>query len=112
MTGKIDRELHSWINVSLKATDSGLPPLSGVTDLQIQVLDENDNNPIFKYGPSEFSVSEDARVGSSVATVQAVDADVGGYGRVTYALDAAGTDGKFKIDRDSASLSFRLFSFL
>ncbi|CAN7993536.1 unnamed protein product [Ixodes hexagonus] len=104
VTGKIDRELHGWINVSLKATDSGLPPLSGVTDLQIQVLDENDNNPIFKYGPSEFSVSEDARVGSPVATVEAVDADVGEYGRVTYALDAAGTDGKFKIDRDSAML--------
>ncbi|XP_029849055.2 cadherin-23 [Ixodes scapularis] len=105
VTGKIDRELYSWINVTLKATDSGLPPLSGVTDLQIQVLDENDNNPIFKYGPSEFSVSEDARVGSSVATVQAVDADVGGYGRVTYALDAAGTDGKFKIDRDSGIIT-------
>ncbi|KAH9361060.1 hypothetical protein HPB48_002922 [Haemaphysalis longicornis] len=102
---KIDREAHSWINVTLKATDSGVPPLSGATELQIQVLDENDNNPIFRPGPSEFAVSEDALVGASVAAVHAVDADVGEYGRVTYALDAAGTDGKFKIDRDTGIIT-------
>ncbi|KAL1424749.1 hypothetical protein MTO96_019894 [Rhipicephalus appendiculatus] len=82
---KIDREAHSWIN--------------------IQVLDENDNNPIFRPGPSEFAVSEDAPLGASVAAVQAVDADVGEYGRITYALDAAGTDGKFKIDRDTGVIT-------
>nr|XP_037269685.1 cadherin-23-like isoform X1 [Rhipicephalus microplus] len=102
---KIDREAHSWINVTLKATDSGVPPLSGATELQIQVLDENDNNPIFRPGPSEFAVSEDAPLGASVAAVHAVDADVGDYGRITYALDAAGTDGKFKIDRDTGVIT-------
>lgn len=45
--GRIDRELHSWINVSVRATDSGQPPLSGVAQIRLQVLDENDNNPTF-----------------------------------------------------------------
>ncbi|XP_064458528.1 cadherin-23-like isoform X2 [Ornithodoros turicata] len=105
VSGRIDRELHGWINLTLRATDSGLPPLSGSTQLQIQVLDENDNNPIFKAGPTEFVIQEDANVGTAVASLEAIDADVGEYGRVTYALDQSGSQGKFKIDRNSGTIS-------
>ena len=37
VSDKIDRETTSWINVTLKATDSGVPPLTGMTSLSIQV---------------------------------------------------------------------------
>lgn len=99
---RIDRERHSWINLTLRASDSGNPPLFGLSNLNIQVLDENDNNPIF--GPdsrTEFTITEDAPIGSLVGAVHASDEDFGVFGKVTYLLDASSSDGKFKIDRET-----------
>ena len=70
-----------------------------------QVLDENDNNPVFAEGPTEFHVSEDSAIGTVVAHLTATDADAGEHGRITYALDPTGTHGKFKIDKDTVSKS-------
>lgn len=104
VSDKIDRETTSWINVTLKATDSGVPPLTGMTSLSIQVLDENDNNPVFIEGLTEFHVSEDSPLGTIVAQLEATDADAGEHGRITYALDPSGTHGKFKIDKDTVRM--------
>ncbi|OQR73271.1 cadherin-23-like, partial [Tropilaelaps mercedesae] len=105
VSDKIDRETTAWINVTLKATDSGVPPLTGMTSLSIQVLDENDNNPAFVEGPTEFHVSEDSALGTVVARLRATDADAGEHGRITYALDPSGTHGKFKIDKDTGIIT-------
>jgi cadherin 23 len=35
---KIDHELYPWINLTVKAVDSGVPPRYSVTDLFIQVI--------------------------------------------------------------------------
>lgn len=105
VSNKIDREMFSWLNVTVVATDSGVPPLSGAADIFIQVLDENDNNPVFISSNTEFFVAEDAPIGAEVALIQATDADVGEYGKITYLLDTSSTQGKFKIDKDTGSIS-------
>ncbi|XP_022254266.1 cadherin-23-like [Limulus polyphemus] len=101
---KIDREQFSWLNLTVRATDNGVPPLSETASLFLQVLDDNDNNPIFVDGPSQFIIPEDAAVGQLVASVQATDADTGEYGKVTYTWDPSGGDGKFRIDRDTGQI--------
>jgi cadherin-23 len=102
--GKIDRETYDWINITVRATDPPPSSLSGIAKINIQILDENDNNPIFVMnGTREFTVSEDAPIGSLVTQIHAKDDDIGSYGKVTYLLDASSSFGKFKIDRDTVS---------
>ncbi|CAG2110524.1 unnamed protein product, partial [Medioppia subpectinata] len=60
----------------VKATDTGQPPLTGLSLLSIQVLDENDNNPVFVGEQRQaFMIAEDAPIGSLVAQVSARDED-------------------------------------
>lgn len=67
----------------------------------MQVLDENDNNPVFVTSSSDFSIAEDVGVGTEVALVQATDADVGEYGKITYLLDTSSTQGRFRINKET-----------
>src|SRR5699024_6427029 len=80
VAGRIDREVHSWLNVTVRASDSGENPLFGTADLAIQVLDENDNNPVFEDDSlHKVTIPEDAPVGSLVVRVTASDADIGAF---------------------------------
>lgn len=129
--GRIDREQYSWINVTVRAEDSGgsgsgssisggssngnsqnsrspssspssSSPLVGTAELAITVLDENDNNPVFEdEGLHKVTIPEDAQVGSLVVKVTATDADIGAFGKLTYLLDSSSSFGKFRIDRET-----------
>ncbi|KAG8235451.1 hypothetical protein J437_LFUL011362 [Ladona fulva] len=105
VANKIDREVHSWLNFSVKATDSGYPPRSSLVEVYVQVLDENDNNPYFVGDITNITVREDAPVGTAIAVIEARDADIGDYGKVTYLLDRGSSQGKFHIDPESGVLS-------
>lgn len=104
VTGRIDREVYNWINVTVRAEDSGETPLYGVASLAVQVLDENDNNPVFDdENLHKVTIPEDSPIGSLVVRVTASDADIGAFGKLTYLLDSSSSLGKFKIDRETVS---------
>lgn len=56
---------------------------------------------MFINSAEDFSVAEDATVGTEVALVQATDADVGEFGKITYLLDTSSTQGRFKINKET-----------
>ena len=60
---------------------------SSFSDVYIQVLDENDNNPYFVVDIHNVTVMENAKVGTEIAIIMARDADSGDYGKITYLLD-------------------------
>lgn len=60
---------------------------SSLSEVYVQVLDENDNNPYFVTDISNLTVMENAKIGTEVATIQARDPDSGDYGKITYLLD-------------------------
>ncbi|CAG9818294.1 unnamed protein product [Phaedon cochleariae] len=101
VASRIDHEQYQWINLTVKATDDGVPSRSTRTELFIQILDENDNNPYFLPQPSSIVVPEDVHVGREVAQVRALDADSGEYGKVTYLLDRLSSRGMFSVDADT-----------
>jgi len=104
--GRIDREQYQWINITVRAQDNSDRPLHGTAELAIQVLDENDNNPTFDdENLHKVTIPEDAQVGSLVVRVSASDADIGAFGKLTYLLDSSSSLGKFKIDRETVSIS-------
>ncbi|CAH0391322.1 unnamed protein product [Bemisia tabaci] len=103
--GKVDREATPWLNMSVKATDNGVPPRSSFVDVFVQVLDENDNNPYFVDTTGLLNIPENTPIGTEVASIEARDADVGDYGRITYLLDRISSHGKFAIDPNTGILT-------
>ncbi|XP_059472366.1 cadherin-23 [Neocloeon triangulifer] len=102
---KIDRELQSWINVTIRATDNGVPPRFSFAECYIQILDENDNNPFFVGDIVNITVREDAPLGTEIARLEARDADAGDFGKITYLLDRISSGGKFRINPDTGVLN-------
>lgn len=111
--GRIDREIYNWINVTVRAEDNGESSLHGSANLAIQVLDENDNNPVFDdENLHKVTIPEDAPIGSLVVRVTASDADIGAFGKLTYLLDSSSSLGKFKIDRETVCFKHVQFHLL
>uniref|UniRef100_A0A8C3WFG7 Protocadherin gamma subfamily B, 1 n=1 Tax=Catagonus wagneri TaxID=51154 RepID=A0A8C3WFG7_9CETA len=82
----LDREQQSSHNLILTATDGGDPPLSGTTQIRIQVADANDNAPVFIQDTYRVSLQENVPWGTSVLRVQATDQDEGVNAKITYAF--------------------------
>lgn len=64
----------------------------------VRVLDINDNDPVLLNLPHNTSVSEGASIHTSVARVQARDADSRRNALVTYNITAGNQDGAFYIN--------------
>ncbi|XP_018347185.1 PREDICTED: cadherin-23 [Trachymyrmex septentrionalis] len=105
VANKIDREMYSWLNLTVKATDSGVPPRSSLSEVYVQVLDENDNNPYFVSNISNVTVMENSKIGTEIAVIQAADSDSGDYGKITYLLDRISSQGTFAIHSETGSLT-------
>lgn len=72
--------------LNITADDRGNPPKSTVSLLSINVIDENDNPPVFKDQPSVIRMLENVTSGSLIGHCSATDVDSGENGRVTYGI--------------------------
>ncbi len=64
------------MSVVIEACDGGSPPLSSSATIQVQLIDINDNAPIFHQLEYKASVSEDQLPGATILTLEAVDGDL------------------------------------
>jgi len=63
--------------MTVQAQDAGKPMLSSTVTVYINVIDENDNAPVFETNSYNVDVYENATVNTVVATVMATDRDSG-----------------------------------
>ncbi|XP_041516121.1 protocadherin gamma-A7 isoform X7 [Microtus oregoni] len=82
----LDREKMSMYNITLKATDGGIPPLSTECHISIHVSDTNDNPPTFSASSYTIHIPENNPRGASIFSVTAQDPDSDKNAQVTYAL--------------------------
>ncbi|XP_031305071.2 protocadherin gamma-B1 isoform X18 [Camelus dromedarius] len=82
----LDREQQNYHHLTLTAVDGGDPPLSGTTQIRIQVTDANDNAPVFSQDTYRVSLQENVSRGTSVLQVMATDQDEGINAEITYAF--------------------------
>ncbi|XP_036762497.2 cadherin EGF LAG seven-pass G-type receptor 1 isoform X3 [Manis pentadactyla] len=105
----LDFEAIREYTLRIKAQDGGRPPLINSSGLVlVQVLDVNDNAPIFVSSPFQAAVLENVPLGHSVLHIQAVDADAGENARLRYrlvdtALTSVGAGEAGSQDPDSAT---------
>ncbi|KAK7922750.1 hypothetical protein WMY93_009652 [Mugilogobius chulae] len=82
----LDRETEQRHSLVLTAVDGGKPPKSGQTRIIINVLDVNDNAPVFSNGDLLVTLSENVSIGTTVTQVNATDLDDGANGNVIYSF--------------------------
>ncbi|XP_030251887.1 protocadherin alpha-8-like isoform X20 [Sparus aurata] len=82
----LDREAAGSHSLVLTALDGGKPPKSGEMNILINVLDINDNAPVFSKEVYSVMLDENAPVGTTVIEVNATDLDEGSNGEVVYSF--------------------------
>ncbi|KAF0877668.1 PCD23 protein, partial [Crocuta crocuta] len=85
---RLDRETAAAHELQIEAWDGGRPRRAGRLRVELRVLDENDNPPVFEQSEYRAAVREDARPGAEVCRVRATDRDLGPNGQVHYGLRA------------------------
>ncbi|XP_054840803.1 protocadherin beta-16-like [Eublepharis macularius] len=99
----LDYEQIKDFQVTVRATDSGSPPLSSEVKARIVIVDENDNVPFILYplqngtSPSNDLVPRGAEAGYLVTKVVAVDRDSGQNSWLSYELLKATEPGLFSV---------------
>uniref|UniRef100_A0A3Q3VNF2 Cadherin domain-containing protein n=1 Tax=Mola mola TaxID=94237 RepID=A0A3Q3VNF2_MOLML len=86
----LDREKQPVIHLTVTAVDGGSPPRSGTSQVIINVLDINDNPPVFSHPLYKTRISENTPIGATVITLNATDADEGTNGEIVYSLRSKG----------------------
>ncbi|XP_044060698.1 protocadherin alpha-3-like [Siniperca chuatsi] len=84
--GQLDRESASHYNVTITATDDGIPALTSTSDLTVYISDVNDNSPSFSDTMVNVYLKENSPVGAVLKVVSAVDADIDQNAQVRYSI--------------------------
>ncbi|XP_046907557.1 protocadherin alpha-7-like [Hypomesus transpacificus] len=82
----LDREVKSSHRLLLTAIDGGKPPRSGTVEIVVEVLDVNDNMPVFTKESYSVMLNENSPIGTAVIQVNATDLDEGSNGQVIYSF--------------------------
>ena len=98
-TFPLDREEKANYSLLLRASDSGIPQLKTDYNLFIEVLDENDNKPVFEKRVYSATVIEGCPKGSYVADVKATDLDAGFNAIINYFITSTVYNNWFQINR-------------
>ncbi|XP_049895542.1 protocadherin gamma-C3-like, partial [Epinephelus moara] len=104
----LDREKQSVIRLTLTAIDGGTPAKSGTMVIMINVLDINDNAPVFSQTLYKASVYENAKIGTSIVTLNATDLDTGPNGQIFYSfsrIDRVTETDLFAIDEKTGTVT-------
>lgn len=72
-------------------------------NVTVYLQDINDNVPIFDKISDEFSVSENAEIGTKIGEITAIDKDSGKYGKINYVLKGFGSE-NFRTDKHAGGL--------
>ncbi|XP_053321571.1 protocadherin gamma-B5-like isoform X2 [Spea bombifrons] len=88
----LDRENASRHNITIRATDMGSPPLSSSKIVTLDILDVNDNPPVFAESTYLAYVPENNLPGASIHKIHATDIDFGDNARVIYSITSSNSE--------------------
>uniref|UniRef100_A0A3B4EWQ0 Cadherin domain-containing protein n=1 Tax=Pundamilia nyererei TaxID=303518 RepID=A0A3B4EWQ0_9CICH len=106
----LDRETQPTVNLTVTAVDSGNPPKSGTLQIIINVLDNNDNAPVFSSALYKTQIHENLPMGKTIIFLNATDADDGLNAETEYSFRSKGQDhvlNVFQIDSKTGAISIK-----
>ncbi|XP_066572858.1 protocadherin alpha-8 isoform X16 [Amia ocellicauda] len=106
----LDREKQPVIHLVLTAVDGGKPPRSGTLTIVVNVLDNNDNTPVFSNSIYKVRVMEDLPYGSTIIKLNATDLDDDVNGQIVYSFSSHGQRNifdKFEIDAATGEITVK-----
>ncbi|XP_061786264.1 protocadherin alpha-2-like isoform X10 [Nerophis lumbriciformis] len=106
----LDREMQAVVELTLTAIDGGKPPKSGTIQIQINVLDVNDNSPLFSKSLYKVQVVENADIGNTLVTLSATDLDDGVNSHLAYSFVERGRfnpDDKFTLNENTGEITIK-----
>lgn len=92
----LDRERKAVHTMKVLALDKGSRPLSEVAEVTVNVMDSNDNAPVFEDAEYVVRLSDKASRGQFVASVRAVDVDEDSG--LSYSITGGNDEQVFQID--------------
>nr|XP_026651633.1 cadherin-23 [Zonotrichia albicollis] len=98
----VDYEEVQWLNFTVRASDNGTPRRSAEIPVYLQIVDINDNNPVFSQPSYQKAVFEDVPLGTVILSVTATDADSGQFALIQYSLSDG--EGKFGINPNTGDI--------
>nr|CAB3244827.1 protocadherin Fat 1 [Phallusia mammillata] len=99
----VDYESDVSYVLTVSASDRSDTPLSSECTVVVEIVDVNDNSPVFASPSHQVSIPEDAEEGRVIVSVKATDRDSGAAGNVTYSLQMH--DSPFAVDPTSGDIS-------
>lgn len=113
---RLDRETVQQYRIKVLAKDQGIPARSSTATVVLDVLDVNDNDPVFY--PRQYVAfiggsdsinnnDDDDRNLAALVTVTAYDADEGDNAVVEYRLAIGGDSGLFRVDARDGSVRLK-----
>uniref|UniRef100_A0A4W5QFC3 Cadherin domain-containing protein n=1 Tax=Hucho hucho TaxID=62062 RepID=A0A4W5QFC3_9TELE len=106
----LDREKQPVIQLTLTAVDGGKPPRSGTLLIVVNVIDVNDNSPVFSKPLYKVRVHENARFGTNILTLTATDLDESVNGEIMYSFLKRGNldpSNMFAINPDTGEITVK-----
>ncbi|XP_051810275.1 protocadherin alpha-2-like isoform X8 [Acanthochromis polyacanthus] len=82
----LDREKQPIVKLILTAVDGGKPARSGTLQIDVNVIDANDNSPVFSKSLYKVRVSENIQQGTVVIKLNATDSDDGMNSNILYSF--------------------------
>ncbi|KAJ6657745.1 hypothetical protein lerEdw1_001932 [Lerista edwardsae] len=98
----VDYEEVQWLNFTVRASDNGSPRRSAEIPVYLEIVDINDNNPIFSQSSYQKPIFEDVPLGTVILRVRATDADSGRFALIRYSLGDG--EGKFGINPNTGDV--------
>uniref|UniRef100_A0A8C1Y3L7 Protocadherin alpha subfamily C, 2 n=1 Tax=Cyprinus carpio TaxID=7962 RepID=A0A8C1Y3L7_CYPCA len=106
----LDREKTPRLEFTVTAVDGGSPSRTGTVMIEVNVIDTNDNAPVFNKPLYKVSIAEHAPIGTTVTRLQARDLDEGLNAEIVYSFISRTPQRileKFEIDAQSGDVRIR-----
>lgn len=104
----LDREIKNYYQFNIRALDGGSTPNVGVLTVNVDILDINDNSPVFTHTSYNKSVQENVTVGTNILQCVATDEDILDNGKVSYRFslrsDLEALKSKFSINAETGQI--------
>lgn len=94
----IDYEVRPFYNFTALVTDLGTPSLSSSVTVTVQVVDLNDNRPVFDMSVYNVTIPENNVLGSIVFRIPATDEDSTSNGELRYTITRGNAGSHFALN--------------